>query len=836
MQLGKRTAYMQAAVVAANLRWSSVFKPAAMTLFVASAMVAMAAHAEAVSFTIPAQPLESALRAFAAQSNQQVLIEENVAQGLNAPAVNGAMTPREALDRLIGGAPITVINTKPGAFTLRAKPGADIRTLTEVSVKARRDRSGATEGTGSYTSKITSIASKTDQSFREIPQSVSVITRQQLDDRHIIDIGGALDAAPGVTLKRANADAFSFFSRGFQIDSMQVDGGAPLNIAEYTYAAQHGMAFYDRVEIMRGASGLLGGVGDPGGIINLVRKRPLATPQFIVEASAGSWNNYRTMIDMTGPLAFDGRLRGRAVAVYEDRDSHLDISHVRQPSVYGIIEADLTPGTLLTLGASHSNKSTKGSGDGLPRYNDGSDIGLPRHTNLTQPWATGTYKNTEVFGQLEHRFDNRWKAKLDIAHSDATYNGTTAFAYGTYDRASGTGVQWYGGGRYQYENKQDIIDLNVSGTFNLLGRTHEILLGLDYQKIQGIWEVGYAPPGTPPNIDIYNPGAWYPGPAGQVERSYNPWGQTQQGGYGVLRLHPTDKLHIIAGARYAKYSFEQIYNSLDKATGVWTPDPSAFNEPRKISPYGGIIYDLNDQWSTYFSYASILKPQALSKLGPPPGSPLAPIKGKSYEAGFKGELMDGKLNATVSVFHVERTGAAVADKRYPTSSMEWSGNCCFLPQGKVTSRGLDLEIGGEIATGWQATAGYTFNITKDKTTQRSFSSITPKHLLKVATSYQLPGELSKWKIGASTHIQSQHYVKDTLYDAQWNPVRDYDFTQGGYAIWNAMAEYQIDPTWRVTLNVKNLLDKTYYQSVGSASGSNYYGAPRNWSVTLRGQF
>lgn len=794
-----------------------------------------AVQAQTVRLDLPAQPLASALDQFARQAGLQLVFDLERAQGRQAPALAGDLDLRQALDQLLRGSGLDG-RVENGTLTIRpvAQSG---KSLAEIRVEARRAGDGTTEGTGSYTSRVTSIASKTDQGFREVPQSVSVITRQLLDDAKMADIRDALNATPGITSSQLNFESSYFYARGFQMDSLSIDGGAPLNIASYTYSYHQNMAFYDRVEVMRGASGLLGGVGDPGGTINIVRKKPLAHARLVVEQSVGRWNQYRSMVDATGPLTADGRVRGRAVLAYEDRDYHVDVVHNRSPQLYGVVEVDLTADTLLTAGAGHARQKRRGVGGGdVPRYSDGRDIGLPRNTSFTQDWARAERNTSELFGQLEHRFANRWKLKLNLTHSKSAYEGTTAFGYGALDRATGSGVDWYGGGQYRYANTQDVADLSLAGTFALAGRTHEFLLGLDRQKIKSFWNVGYASGAATP-IDVWNPGAWRPSPAGPESRRYNPWGQEQSGGYALLRLHPSERLHVIAGARYAGYKFDQVYEALNDSSGQWElASGSRFTEPAKLTPYGGVIYDLNAQWSAYASYASIMKPQALSKAGPPPGDSLAPIKGKSYEAGLKGELMDGRLNATFSVFRVERTGTAVVDTRYPTSQEEWSGNCCYLPQGKVTSRGFDLEVGGELQPGWQAAVGYTYVNTRDASTDTPYSSITPKHQLKLSTAYTLPQTQGRWKIGGSAQVQSSQFVQDTLYDADWNPIRQYDFRQGGTTVWNGFVQFQIDPRWSLALNVNNLTDKVYYQTVGYATGSNYYGTPREWLLTLRGRF
>lgn len=255
----------------------------------------------------------------------------------------------------------------------------------------------------------------------------------------------------------------------------------------------------------------------------------------------------------------------------------------------------------------------------------------------------------------------------------------------------------------------------------------------------------------------------------------------------------------------------------------------------KVTPYGGVIYDLNAQWSAYASYSSIFKPQALMMSGPLPGAPLAPIKGRSYEAGVKGELLDGKLNATFSVFNVERTGTAVLDTRYTATPSLWGAACCYLPQGKVTSQGFDVEVGGQLAAGWQVAAGYTFNETRDKTENKVFSSITPRHLLKLSTAYTLPGEWSRWRLGGSARVQSAQFVSGTVTGTN-GASQPYDFTQPGHAIWDLLLQYRIDPNWSLGLNVNNVLDKRYYQTVGTVFSGNMQGLPRNAMLTLRGKF
>ena len=791
-------------------------------------------HSPAVLVNTARQPLHDALVEISRQASLEMLYPPELVAGKTAPPVAGRLTPQQALDRILAGSGLIAV-IRGNTVTIEPEPrDLDATTMAAVTVIARRAADGTTEGTGSYTSLVTSTASKTDLAFREVPQSVSVVTRQLLDDQHLVNVTDAMSRAPGITVRRVNSYSSDYYSRGFQITSMQIDGGAPLALGSYTYGPTQDMAFYDRVEIMRGASGLLGGMGDPGGIINLVRKKPLAEYQLTVEASAGSWDNYRSMIDATGPLGFDGRLRGRAVAVYGDSGSYMSHSSTETPQIYGVLEADLTRSTLLTVGGSYSRMREQGSRSGLPRYTDGGDIGLSRSTNLSQPWTYVHTDTKQIFAQLEQRLGDTWRFKANYTREETDSKSLTAFANGGVDRDTGLGATW-GGGRYAMTNTQNLLDVNLSGSFDLLGGTHEALLGADWQRSEGTWAVSKPVDEWKVPVNVYNRNIWNPDLSLPENERYDPWGQEQKGMYGVLRINPTERLHLIAGARFSSYNFYQTVSA--PINGGWVPySKTSYREPTTTTPYGGVIYDLSDAWSAYVSYATIHKPQGLLKSGPLPGSSLPAIKGKSYEMGVKGELLDGRLNATFSLFNVERTGTGVLDPRYPEDYDAWAGNCCYLAQGKVVSRGLDMEIGGEVSPGWEVALGYTFNNTRDKTNDAVYSSITPRHLLKVSTAYTLPGDWSRWRIGGSAQVQSANYVTGTAYSRDSRTYTPYKFQQAGYATVNLMAQYRFAPQWTATVNVNNLFDKVYYERVGASNGGNWYGAPRNVMLTLRGTY
>ncbi len=203
-----------------------------------------------------------------------------------------------------------------------------------------------TEGSGSYTTGSMSSATRLPLSIRETPQSVSVITRQRIEDQGMNDLNDVVKYAPGVTLRKFGSDRQQFLARGFAIDNLMYDG-LPTIVSTFTLDTISGadLALYDRVEVVRGATGLMTGAGSPSATLNLIRKRPTTTPQVSVTTSAGSWDRYRTEVDASNRLNDSGTLRGRVVAAYETGNSFVDERAKERQTFYGVLEADLSEST-----------------------------------------------------------------------------------------------------------------------------------------------------------------------------------------------------------------------------------------------------------------------------------------------------------------------------------------------------------------------------------------------------------------------------------------------------------------------------------------------------------
>jgi outer membrane receptor for ferric coprogen and ferric-rhodotorulic acid len=697
---------------------------------------------------------------------------------------------------------------QPGSASSNSASGAVA--LEGLSINADYGIAGqaTTESSGSYTTGSMNTATKLPLSIRETPQSVSVITRQRMDDQGMNDLNDVVKYAPGVTLHRTASDRQEFLARGFKIDNIMYDG-LPSSISAYTQDVISGadLAMYDRVEVVRGATGLMTGAGSPAATLNLVRKRPTAVPQVSVTTSAGSWDRYRTEVDASNKLNDSGTVRGRVVAAYEDDKSFSDIRKNQRQTFYGILEADLNDSTTWTVGASKQRDDNTSDWGGLPSGPNGEDLHLKRSTFLSNDWSYWNKDNIMFFTDVTHRFDNGWSAKL--AGQKIWAEADTFSSYiGNYD---GLGFQQYHG-KYRDDDDQTNLDASLSGPFQMFGREHELVVGVSHRQ-EKFHQWGGWTDGTP--IDLYNPTHSLPKPDVDTSLYETRNAATEEGVYAVARLNPIDPLHVILGSRVSWYDFDNRAGSGD------------YKVVREVTPYAGVIYDLNDTYSAYASYTEIFKPQTEMDSA---RSVLKPMTGKNYEIGLKGEYFDGALNASVALFEMEQENRAyLVQDQNSTNCPSFPASSCYGAAGKVRSRGIDTELSGALTPDWQFSASYTYVLSQfveDGTKSNEgklFAPEQPKHLFKAATSYTLPGELHKWRVGADVLAQSKTF----------NRVGDGQADQDAYGIVGLMAGYKLNEHWDGRVNVNNLFDTRYWQGIPIASGTGVYGDPRNLMFSVK---
>ncbi|WP_446939279.1 Fe(3+)-pyochelin receptor FptA [Pseudomonas aeruginosa] len=644
---------------------------------------------------------------------------------------------------------------------------------------------------------------------RELPQSASVIDHERLEQQNLFSLDEAMQQATGVTVQPFRLLTTAYYVRGFKVDSFELDG-VPALLGN-TASSPQDMAIYERVEILRGSNGLLHGTGNPAATVNLVRKRPQREFAASTTLSAGRWDRYRAEVDVGGPLSASGNVRGRAVAAYEDRDYFYDVADQGTRLLYGVTEFDLSPDTLLTVGAQYQHIDSITNMAGVPMAKDGSNLGLSRDTYLDVDWDRFKWDTYRAFGSLEQQLGGGWKGKVSAEYQEADSRLRYAGSFGAIDPQTGDGGQLVGAA-YKFKSIQRSLDANLNGPVRLFGLTHELLGGVTYAQGETRQDTArfLNLPNTPVNVYRWDP---HGVPRPQIGQYTSPGTTTttQKGLYALGRIKLAEPLTLVVGGRES----------------WWDQDTPAtrFKPGRQFTPYGGLIWDFARDWSWYVSYAEVYQPQADRQTWN--SEPLSPVEGKTYETGIKGELADGRLNLSLAAFRIDLENNPQEDPDHPGPP----NNPFYISGGKVRSQGFELEGTGYLTPYWSLSAGYTYTSTeylKDSQNDSGtrYSTFTPRHLLRLWSNYDLPWQDRRWSVGGGLQAQSDYSVD----------YRGVSMRQGGYALVNMRLGYKIDEHWTAAVNVNNLFDRTYYQSLFNPNWNNRYGEPRSFNVSLRGAF
>ncbi|EMW0555786.1 TPA: Fe(3+)-pyochelin receptor FptA [Pseudomonas aeruginosa] len=644
---------------------------------------------------------------------------------------------------------------------------------------------------------------------RELPQSASVIDHERLEQQNLFSLDEAMQQATGVTVQPFQLLTTAYYVRGFKVDSFELDG-VPALLGN-TASSPQDMAIYERVEILRGSNGLLHGTGNPAATVNLVRKRPQREFAASTTLSAGRWDRYRAEVDVGGPLSASGNVRGRAVAAYEDRDYFYDVADQGTRLLYGVTEFDLSPDTLLTVGAQYQHIDSITNMAGVPMAKDGSNLGLSRDTYLDVDWDRFKWDTYRAFGSLEQQLGGGWKGKVSAEYQEADSRLRYAGSFGAIDPQTGDGGQLMGAA-YKFKSIQSSLDANLNGPVRLFGLTHELLGGVTYAQGETRQDTArfLNLPNTPVNVYRWDP---HGVPRPQIGQYTSPGTTTttQKGLYALGRIKLAEPLTLVVGGRES----------------WWDQDTPAtrFKPGRQFTPYGGLIWDFARDWSWYVSYAEVYQPQADRQTWN--SEPLSPVEGKTYETGIKGELADGRLNLSLAAFRIDLENNPQEDPDHPGPP----NNPFYISGGKVRSQGFELEGTGYLTPYWSLSAGYTYTSTeylKDSQNDSGtrYSTFTPRHLLRLWSNYDLPWQDRRWSVGGGLQAQSDYSVD----------YRGVSMRQGGYALVNMRLGYKIDEHWTAAVNVNNLFDRTYYQSLFNPNWNNRYGEPRSFNVSLRGAF
>lgn len=655
--------------------------------------------------------------------------------------------------------------------------------------------SASTENSETYQAPATRSATGLALTPLETPQALTSVNRQQMDDFGLDNLNDVLAITPGVNVERVETDRTYYTARGFDITNFQLDGlGVPA-----VYGNQMGdldTALYDRVEVLRGANGLMTGSGNPSATVNLVRKRPTRETQVSANISAGSWERYRLQGDLSGAINDAGTVRGRAVVALEDGKSYLDRYEKQRDLFYGVLEADLSETTLLTLGHSRQQDDSDSPLWGaLPmQFTDGTPTDYDVSTSTSADWSYWNNQTLNTFAELRETLANGWTATARLTHTETESDSKLFYVYGTPDPDTSLGLKSYPS-RYDMETEQWVADLHASGPFELGGREHELIVGAQWFRSE-IWDESNYGQGI--GTDLSASGAFdgsYPEPAFDAAVDGSEWVHKQSSAYTAGRFSLTDNLHLLAGLKAVTLESEGSSYGSSRDTEY----------DLELVPYAGLTYALNDTYTWYASYTEIFEAQEEQDEN---RSLLDPLTGTTYETGIKADLFGGRAYGSVSIFRSEQENVPELAGTFG------DGQSYYRGVDGVSSKGFEADLSGELMPGWQANAGYSYVDIEDADGNRTKTE-TPRHMLKLATTYRIPS-MPQLKVGGSVRWQDE--------------VSSAVATQDAYTLVDLMASYRIDKNLTATLNINNVTDEKHINSVRWAQA--YYGAPRNVMLTL----
>ena len=675
-------------------------------------------------------------------------------------------------------------------------------------------------------------ATRTDAPIMQTPVSEQVISQQVLKDQQTIYLDDALQNVSGVTPANdsyGTGDSFSI--RGFDMQNLTFEDG--FRSSKYNIGFQRSMANVQDIEVVKGPASVLYGQSEPGGLVNVVTKKPMDRFYFATEEQIGSYNFYRTTVDMSAPITKDKTLLYRFNLDQENAGSFRDFITANRTCLFPTIEWKPNADNHATVELGYLT-GTQVQDNGIPFLTNGQTAPVSIRNNYAEPNANSSnIQDFWVKANATHNFSDdlilhagyRTESISDPIPNQQYYMGQVG--------SDGNLQRSYSGNTINQNWTQEVL-ADLTARFKTWIVKHEALAGFDFFQQTYHYNYNYPSWENPtPSINIYNPVYGQPFPAFDPALSGNTFtSQTSYGAFFQDQMELPWHFHALAGFRYDRVTTSNGFYGTNNAT---------VDDAPPLTPRFGLLWQPVKPLSLYASYTANYGATALGGQTPN-GQPLPPQTAQQWEYGIKGEFLGGKLTTTASIYQLTKENIPTVDPANPMY---------VTAIGQARSRGLELEAAGEILPGWRIIGGYSYidcTITQDNGTRFGpsmqglrFPGI-PYNSGSLWSTYEVQsGPLKKLKFGAGVVARSaeQAYATQYLYDADGNALPSSYLTEKipAFAIVNAMAAYPFQigrVKLTVQVNINNLFDTTYYSTVNTDMAMP--GAPINVLASLKAEF
>ncbi len=791
---------------------------------VGPALAAPATASDTMEFHIKPQPLDKALVEFSVASRSQVVADGKLSAGAHSPGVQGRYSPREALEQLLRDSGLSIRSESKGTFTLQksavqkaspqgAAPSSDSTTLPKITVT---DTVGGYEVDDPYNHSYirynATTATKTDTPWIETPVSIQVIPRSLMDDTQTVRLKDALQYVSGVS-------AFSP-AGSFDYDNFVIRGFYDYNLTSiYRNGLQTRRAAFEpsnleRLEVLKGPSTVLYGRTEPGGMINRVTKMPLDKPYYALSQQFGSFDHYRSTVDLTGPIDPDKKWLYRFNAAYQDTDSFVDINHQERFFVAPALTFRISPDTEFFLNAEYKRDRQRYY-DGIPIIGDRP---APIRTSTYLGFGGANEYETLENGLLEsgftHRVNHQWSLRGRYHHQWFNYKFNTYFSNGLLpdNRTLERGT---------YYNPYDVNNVDQAN-FDIIGKLdggwagkHEVLFGFDWHRYT-TRQSSYCctTPGPLRYVDIYQP-TYGPYPD-VIPNSYNTSDERWYGIYLQDQISLGEDWHVLLGGRY-----DWADNSSRFSSTSFSEESGKRLSEERFNPRFGVVYDITDDWAVYASYSEAFSASNGRGFA---GTSLQPQTAQQWETGLKAQAFNGQLTGTLAFYELTKQNLTGPDPAH-------FGFQAAI--GEARSRGIELDINARIDSHWNLIGTYSFTdavLTKNyEGNEGNRLLAVPKNMGSLWLKYDfVPDGESGLSLAVGSVFAGQREV-DYANSAQLP----------GYGRLDMAASYRLKfagQTYTANFNINNLLDKTYYESGGYSRAGVFPAAPRSFMGSIKLEF
>lgn len=758
-------------------------------------------------YNIAAQPLTTALTLFGQQSGIQITVHGTLPRDITAPAVRGTMTGEEALRRLLAGSGLIYIVADDKTIAIE-KPGASksggATPLDPITVEGEGQTAfGSVDG---FVANRSSTGSKTDIPINEVPQSISVITDDQIDALGARTVGEALSYTAGVIAGR-QGDSSGLGGDNIAVRGFGGDGTAGASFNGYwdglriqgTQFAESGFDpfLFERLEVLRGPASVLYGQNVPGGIVNRISKRPPDKAQGEVMIRGGTFSTKELGVDLGGPVTEDANLTYRFVGILSDQNAQTEFTGRKRAAVAPSFTWRATPDTTLTVLTTYQYDDIDGGFvKALPALGTvfESQFGkIPRDRFTGDPnydkWKREFYALGYVF---EHKFNKTWSIRQNArySHNDLDLESIFISSLQADERTANRSA--FGA----IESADTFaIDSHAQARLATGPLSHTLLFGIDVQHNSSDTLRRFGPA---PTLDLYDPVYNQTIPEPSIFQNLD-FRTRQLGLYAQDQIKYENWIFTIGGRQDWADS-----KTTDNLNGGATSQ-----DDHKFTVRGGIGYAFDNGFTPYVGYAESFLPEVGADFS---GTPFVPTTGKQYEAGVKYEPVGENLIATVSVFELKQENVLTPDPNNPGFEVQ---------AGEVRSRGLELEGVATLDNGWSFIASYTYldqKVTKSNDTDLG-NRLTgiPRHMAAFWGAYAFKETILRGlQLGAGVR-----YIGSSVGDPENT------FEVSAVTLFDTFASYdlgQIDNRLtgaELSLNVTNLTDKTYVASCARDTRCNY---------------